>query len=439
MDLQPRSTFLRCPLSLSNSDLGFEGLPICTGLNDLANLSPYHDAPAVPGVYVSLPDDCTVDQVILLHRHGSRGPGAGEQKYILGLVDTLHEARDKIQIASLPPYLEFLKAGYEDQLVLDALTIPGRKELFDHGVEFSLRYPTFSTNDVVSTTVPRVIDSAHFFAQGFFGREAENITFLTTNDFSDPVSWLTPSSACPKLSFGKSVQVAQEWAKKFVPPIVERLNNLIPGDGFSFNDTHGALYACPYDLAARDNSPWCNVFTTEELKGLEYEQDLILDNYSGYKSRGDPGPLAGAFYVKKLIERLTDTTKDTKRLYLDFAHDTTILLALSAMDLNKDAVPLSPLVDHPPADRKFRSSNQTPFAAAMIWEKFTCKNSFEGPQVRLVLNGATYPLSICEESEKDKQYGTCSLDAFVQANAYSMTVEYGNEIWKTTCGIPHQH
>ena len=41
----------------------------------LAVLSPYHDAPNVPGVSVNLPDDCTVDQVILVSvlRHNEPG------------------------------------------------------------------------------------------------------------------------------------------------------------------------------------------------------------------------------------------------------------------------------------------------------------------------------------------------------------------------------
>ena len=60
-------------------------------------------------------------------------------------------------------------------------------------------------------------------------------------------------------------------------------------------------------------------------------------------------------------------------------------------------------------------------------------SSFKGPQVRLLLNGATYPLSICEHSEKDKKYGTCSLDAFVQANEYSMDVQYHSTTWNATC------
>lgn len=114
-------------------------------------------------------------------------------------------------------------------------------------------------------------------------------------------------------------------------------------------------------------------------------------------------------------------------------------------------MPLSPLVDHPPVHRKFRTSNQTPFAAEMVWEKFSCKktcvnpcldlcayslmtSSFKGPQVRLVLNGATFPLSICNQTEKDREYGTCSLEEFVRANAYSMEVAYHSKTWNATCG-----
>lgn len=76
-----------------------------------------------------------------------------------------------------------------------------------HTRRFALRYPTFSTDEVVSTTVPRVVDSAHFFSQGFFGREAKAVTFLTPSNFTDPVSWLEPWQSCPKLSSVAPYQV----------------------------------------------------------------------------------------------------------------------------------------------------------------------------------------------------------------------------------------
>lgn len=59
----------------------------------------------------------------------------GEQKYILKLVDTLDKAKDAIQAADLPPYLEFLKEGYKYELVPEELSVVGRQQLFDHGVE----------------------------------------------------------------------------------------------------------------------------------------------------------------------------------------------------------------------------------------------------------------------------------------------------------------
>ncbi|KIJ16939.1 hypothetical protein PAXINDRAFT_168380 [Paxillus involutus ATCC 200175] len=400
--------------------------------NNLATLSPYHDAPHVPGVSADLPDDCTVDQVMLLHRHGSRGPET-EQKYVLELVDTLGGARDAIQAAHLPPNLQFLEKGYKYHLVPQELTIVGRQELFDHGIEFALRYPTFSTDTVISSPVQRVVDSSLFFADGFFGLASDNITFLTVNDLDDPVSWIRPWKSCPSYTEDGYHETASEWANKYAPSIAHRLNRLLPGVGLSVNDTRGALYACPFDLAARKESPWCDVFSLEELRELEYEYDVLMDGVSGHASRGDPGPLLGAFYIKKLIERFTNATGDAQPLYLEFGHDTSILLPLSTMGLNKDTFPLSP--QHMLAHRKFRTSRQTPFAANMVWEKFSCKKSFEGPQIRLLLNRATFPLTICEKSEGDRRYGTCALGEFVKANEYSTSIDYHSESWNATCEL----
>ena len=65
------------------------------------------------------------------------------------------------------------------------------------------------------------------------------------------------------------MQVASRWAAKYVLPIAQRLGDLVPGINISVNDARGALYACPFDLAARIQSPWCNVFSKHELQNLE--------------------------------------------------------------------------------------------------------------------------------------------------------------------------
>ncbi|KAG2357692.1 phosphoglycerate mutase-like protein [Suillus spraguei] len=379
-------------------------------LKRLGNLTPYRVAPTSHKVEAELPGDCSVDRVMLMHRHGSRGPaGSEEMTLINSLVQTLRDCHDALQDAHLPENLRFLQTGkgYEAHLDPENLTIIGRQQLFNHGVEFGLKYPNFTTETLLSSPSQRVVDSMYFFAQGRFGREANDKNLLTVNDIPGPV--------------------ANEWSNLYLPSITERLNDLLPyGVSFTDDNTHGALYACAYDLAARNESPWCNVFDADELANFEYEMDLIMDASVGYLAPNDAGPVMGSVFVKELINR------EAQPLYLEFGHDSTILAAMAAMGLNKDDPPLSP--DGLRQHRRFRTSYQTPFAAQMVWERFTCEESFDGPQIRLVLNEETYPLWTCAETKHDRRFGTCSLDTFVRANKFSTDIEFGDETWQAACG-----
>ncbi|KAI6045755.1 phosphoglycerate mutase-like protein [Pisolithus marmoratus] len=427
--------YLPAVLSLLQASLSsFTGLPEVDPptnvrpyqLDRLGIVSPYHDRAHVPGVETELPRDCTVDQVMLLHRHGSRGP-TWENEYIQKLVETLDNSSQAIRKAHLPPNLRFLKDGYKSDLVPHQLTAIGRQQLFDHGVDFALQYPTLSTNVVLSSTVQRVVDSAHYFGYGFFGGDIDKVDFVTVDELDVPVNWITPWNSCPKYSEDEGHAAASAWNSKYVPPITQRLSRQL-GVDLSDDDTRGALYACPFDLAAHNESPWCAAFHNHELRSLEYEYDLLM---SGYMSRNKQGPTLGSVYVNKLIDRFTNTTGHAKELYLEFGHDTSILLVLSAMVLNRDPTPLP--IDHIRTHRKFRTSEQTPFAAQMVWERFSCKKSFHGPQIRLLLNSATYPLTICQKSFKDKEFGSCSLKEFIRANELSRKIHYNNTAWNTSC------
>jgi len=59
---------------------------------------------------------------------------------------------------------------------------------------------------------------------------------------------------------------------------------------------------------------------------------------------------------------------------------------------------------------------------------------FNGPQIRLVLNDATFPLSICGQ-DMDAAFGTCSLDTFIKVNNYSTSIRFQDETWNATCGV----
>ena len=66
-------------------------------------------------------------------------------------------------------------------------------------------------------------------------------------------------------------------------------------------------------------------------------------------------------------------------------------------------------------------------------------SSFDGPQIRLVLNEDTYSLLSCAKTTQDHKYGACSLEAFVKANEFSTSISFGGDTWEfqAVCGHPH--
>jgi hypothetical protein len=61
--------------------------------------------------------------------------------------------------------------------------------------------------------------------------------------------------------------------------------------------------------------------------------------------------------------------------------------------------------------------------------------SRDGPQIRLLLNDAPFPLPMCAKSHFDAKYGSCTLDAFVKANNFSTGIQWGDAAWNATCGV----
>ena len=132
-----------------------------------------------------------------------------------------------------------------------------------------------------------------------------------------------------------------------------------------------------------------------------------------------------------LFPSFTNATGDAQSMYLEFGHDTTIDMALTALGLFADHPPLSPTALRP--HRAFRTSTQVPFAAQMVWERFSCATSLsKGPHVRLVLNDAPFPLATCKGV--DRRYGSCALDDFVASYASSIEHSWGDARWNATCG-----
>jgi 3-phytase len=202
--------------------------------------------------------------------------------------------------------------------------------------------------------------------------------------------------------------------------------------GFNLTSSHvfAMMSLCSYEFAALGGSRFCSLFTEQEWEDYEYAADLQF--YGGYGFGAPSGRAQGIGYVVELGARLEgrlvhkgdvginytyDNTEASfplhQPVYMDMAHDTTIISVLTALGLNtfKEPNGLSAAVEHSPPHR-FRVSEITPFGARLIFEVWTCQNDtnfndlspvlYTNPDlssaqntsnyIRLVLNGA--PVSL---------------------------------------------
>lgn len=409
----------------------------------LGNLSPYFVAENTPADLQSgIPETCTVDRAFLIHRHGSRQPISGEIEVIqaLGYYIGNNSALFSSPTGTAPAEFAFLATGWSSTFTTDDLSAPGRQQCFDHGVALRLALPQLYTTTLLAGGQDRVIESAQWFAQGYYGRAAnETATLDVLAEDADTVSWITPTDTCASWAYSSGDDLVDAWGAVYLPGMAARINALLaptyPGVNFTADNAHGMLYACAYGTAVygKGTSPWCGVLTQQEILDFEYELDLLMRGAFGYGLPDGQGPVLGSLLVSNVTTFLMDSSNTTTgaaaNLSLNFAHDTTIDLGLTALGLvNDTAYP----VDGPPSQyRLWRTSYQVPFAAQMLWKRLDC--GADGQRLQLLLNDANFDLGPvgCDSDS----YGTCVLSDFMQAPNVqeALSIVDGDVTWNSVC------
>jgi acid phosphatase len=62
---------------------------------------------------------------------------------------------------------------------------------------------------------------------------------------------------------------------------------------------------------------------------------VLIVSFLSYNLPTPLGPTLGSVYLNQLLDRVTNSTGNATNLYLEFGHDTTIDLFLSAVGLAK--------------------------------------------------------------------------------------------------------
>lgn len=127
-----------------------------------------------------------------------------------------------------------------------------------------------------------------------------------------------------------------------------------------------ALYDwCRYTWSGVDNkmSPWCALFTTEDLKVLEYADDLKHYYKNGY---GAPiNQQLGKIPLADLLKNFQDAKEGKgKKIVAYFTHASMIEMVYTSLNLFKDSSHLTGARKDP--KRKWRNSKFSPYTSNLL-------------------------------------------------------------------------
>ena len=156
-----------------------------------------------------------------------------------------------------------------------------------------------------------MVETARYFSTGFFGLDwgsgSANLHIIS-NSPSLGADTLTPQDTCSNyrtdLVLGHDFGYTQlrEFSATYLPQISQRLQDENPGIVFTEREVYTMQEMCGFEILARGESPWCDVFTHEDWYNFQYARDILHYYRSGPGNRF--GPAMGWLWLNATAELL---------------------------------------------------------------------------------------------------------------------------------------
>lgn len=337
------------PCFASNCFLDTENYRCRLGSNTpYRSLANYDDTPLeYPG--------CTAKKIWIILRHGTRYPGKKQTAAIIKelprlqhiILENYHNNKTNLSENTAALFKEW-KVSVTKKDVMN-LAQEGENEMIDLGERFQSRFPSIMP-DVFSnktyrfkyTDTQRTRESARHFAAGLFGWHNSENVWYPTPESRDPVLRFYKRCLRWRSEVDKNPN-AQIEKEKFLkgPTLAGTLRDISNRLGHKINyETASLMYTmCAFDTAWNSSaeSPWCKIFLLNDLKVLEFVQDLEyywVDGY-GYK-----------LTYEQACPALNDmfhffSSADGQRVSAYFTHSGTVLKLLALLGVAKDDRPLT--------------------------------------------------------------------------------------------------
>ncbi|GFF28199.1 3-phytase B [Aspergillus udagawae] len=387
------------------------------------------------GINRDPPAGCSVDQVIMIKRHGERYPLASEGPKI-------EKALQKVKKAALDePHvdgdLNFVKnwtyfvhsSCYYDK---ETTTGPynGIQDAYRHGMDARNRYGHLWDEETLvplfASDAGRIVDTARMFGEGFFGDD-EYKTKAAINIISE--SARQGANALSRTCHARDIhaqRICDAWPQSLpqLEGAAQRLNVQYPSLNLTSTDIFWLMTMASYEPSVRGHSDWTGVFTMDEWVSLGYIWDLHFYYCAGPGNK-KMRPV-GSVYVNASLT-LLEQGPSSGSLFLNFAHDTDITPIIDALGILNPSEDLP--LDRVAFGHSWSSSELVPMGGHLNMERLSCSATAISPAgiyVRLVLNEAVVPFRACQTGPGY----SCPLEEYASILRQDLP-DYGSE-----CEIP---
>lgn len=367
----------------------------------LGGAGPYVQHPGF-GISTDVPDQCTLEQVHLLSRHGERYPSKSVGKSLEAIMAKINDWNETWvgELAFLNDYTYFVTNSdyYEKETspFNSEGTYAGTSDAQRHGASFRSKYQSLfnATSEVLNVFTSnsgRVHQTSKYFARGFLGDEYSDEAvdyYVISEDADMGANSLTPRTACVNWDDSVNDDLVDEYNTTFLETARDRI---VEGNG-DFNltsaDVENLFSWCAYETNVRGSSPFCTLFNNEEF--VRYSYSVDLSTYYSNSFGNNLTAVMGAPYLNATLLFLLEEDPAYKVL-LAFTHDTDIEIFHAALGLVQPAADLP--VDHVAFPSPYNHGQVTPQGARLVTEKYSCDGE---TYVRYIVNDAVFPIQTCQ-------------------------------------------
>ncbi|KAJ3115102.1 PHOsphatase [Physocladia obscura] len=351
--------------------------------------------------FVNASSNCTVIQVQMVARHGTRNPTSGN----LATMTTFQTQMAAKNITSAQ--YAFLSNFSLPSTFANAGILSGQGQ-HDHvnlAKRVAARFPRLVADSRriswQATNVSRAIASGQAFISGLFGdncgaAEAAVISLFNAvvprtldadlRAFDSCTTYLNEAAAQKNLTQPDDVFNAVNYLA-----IAKRIARLVGVQSLTLAQVKTMFDLCSFDNTLQGlQSRFCGLFTAAELSTADFSNDLSFNFIKGYAVAID-GMLACSLLTtwNKNIDMMLANASTSPTAVFKFAHAETIVPIITTLGLFQNVIPLSPgMTPEQIVNRTFRSARFSPFAANVMIELLDCgdsdiDNGTEGKFVRV--------------------------------------------------------